>query len=227
MTPKSFVLVHGFTQGPTGWDRLRPVLEANGHETVAVGLRLEELAEAGGIECAEVIADTVKAATLPVHLVGTSGSGALLPLVPAISRVEQLVFICAGMPAIGRSLSQQIAEDGVLTDEWMAEPDTSSLDGAERFMFNDCDGETLQWALTTVRLFNPARVYEEVCPLQEWPDVTSTYILGTRDRIIYPAWSRSAVPDRLGVRPIEVTSGHCPQVSMPRELASILTANRP
>lgn len=225
MSPKSFVLVHAFTQGPTGWDRLRPLLELNGHETIAVDLRLEELAEAGGMQCAEVIAEIVTAAAFPVHLVGTSGSGALMPLVAAISHVERLVFICAGMPAIGRSLAQQIADDGVLADEWMAEPDTSSLGAAERFMFNDCDGETLQWALTTVRLFNPARVYEEVCPLERWPDVASTYILGIHDRIIRPAWSRSAVPDRLGVTPIEVTSGHCPHVSMPLELASILTSS--
>ncbi len=91
------------------------------------------------------------------------------------------------------------------------------------FMFNDCDGETLEWALTTVRLFNPARVYEEVYPLQEWPAVASTYILGTQDQIIRPDWSRHAVPERLGVKPIEVASGHCPHISMPETLAELLT----
>lgn len=222
---KSFVLVHGFTQGPTGWDRLRRVLEAGGHEVLIVDLRLGELAEAGGMECAEVIAGIVKAANLPVHLVGTSGSGVLIPLVPAISKVERLVFVCAGLPALGRSLREQIDDDGVLGEEWIAEPDPASLDAAGRFMFNDCEGETLQWALTTVRLFNPLRVYEEVCPLEQWPDVASTYLLGTQDRIIRPDWSRRAVPNRLGMSPIEMTSGHCPHVSRPGELAVILTEN--
>lgn len=214
--------VHGFTQGPSGWDALRPELQERGHETLTVDLRMEELADAGGLQCAEVIAETVKQAGSPVHLVGTSGSGALVPLVPSLAEVERLVFICAGLPDLGRSLADQIEKDHVLGDDWMEEEDTSSSEAARKFMFNDCDEETTEWALKTVRLFSPQRVYEEVCPLERWPDVASTYILGTGDRIIRGDWAREAVRNRLGIELVEMATGHCPHVSRPKELADLL-----
>lgn len=143
---RTFVLVHGLTQSPSGWDALRPELQDRGNETLTVDLRIEELADAGGLQCAEVIAETVKQAGSPVHLVGTSGSGALVPLVPSLVEVERLVFICAGLPDLGRSLADQIEQDHVLGDDWMEE-DTSTPEAARKFMFNDCDEETTEWAL--------------------------------------------------------------------------------
>jgi hypothetical protein len=216
---KSFVLVHGVTQGPTGWDRLRQVLETVGHETLVVDLRLEDLADADGVACAQVIAET---ANLPVHLVGTSGSGVLIPLVPTLVPVEELVFICGALPDIGRSLVDQIDHDGVLTDEWMADPGPSTEAAARRFMFNDCDYATARWGLTTVRIFNPPRVYEEVNPPRAM--ARGSGHLHRRDaRPHHPAGvvktSRARTPRCDAYRD---RSGHCPQVSMPERLAELM-----
>ncbi len=89
-------------------------------------------------------------------------------------------------------------------------------------MFNDCDDATMDWALTTVRLWMPQPAYDEVTPLEAWPDIPSTYVLGTQDRIINQAWARRAALTRLGQSPVELDTGHCPQNSKPDEVAHIL-----
>ena len=77
-------------------------------------------------------------------------------------------------------------------------------------MFNDCEGDVLTWSLSTVRLFMPQPAYDEVTPLASWPDTPSTYLLGTKDRIISQEWARAAVAARLGRPPIDLPTGHCP-----------------
>ena len=90
-------------------------------------------------------------------------------------------------------------------------------------MFNDCEGDVLTWSLSTVRLFMPQPAYDEVTPLASWPDTPSTYLLGTKDRIISQEWARAAVSSRLGGSPIDLPTGHCPQNSRPEAVAEILT----
>jgi pimeloyl-ACP methyl ester carboxylesterase len=214
--------VHGCTQGPTAWDRVRPLLEEAGVPTCAVDLRPEELTDATVSECAGVIADAT-AAHERLVLVGTSCSGIITPVAATLRRVEHLVFICAGLPDIGRSVTDQIDRDGVLHEEWRDWSGAfDSPEAATRFMFNDCDAETLEWALSTVRLLIPLKVYDEVTPLKAWPSVPMSYVLGTEDRIIGQAWARRAVPERLGVSPIELPTGHCPQNSQPELLAKVI-----
>jgi hypothetical protein len=48
------------------------------------------------------------------------------------------------------------------------------------------------------------------------------HALAAHDRTIRPAWQRRMARERLGVEPIEIASGHCPNVSQPDRLAEIL-----
>lgn len=57
-------------------------------------------------------------------------------------------------------------------------------------------------------------------------DSPSAYVLCREDRTVRPDWSRSAATQLLGVDPIELPGGHCPHVSRPAELASILVSLR-
>ena len=214
--------VHGCTQGPSGWDRVREHLTSEGIETVVVDLEPETFNSAGAIECADHIAKTLRDIE-HVVLVGTSCTGLVVPVVALARPIDQLVFICAGLPDIGRSATDQIFQDGLLHADWASwDGPYDSPDAARTFMFNDCDGEVLEWSLTTVRLLLPPLVYDEVTPLTAWPDVPSTYILGTRDRIISQDWARDVVPRRLGVAPVDVPTGHCPQNSQPALLSKLL-----
>jgi len=65
-------------------------------------------------------------------------------------------------------------------------------------------------------------ITQEVTPLQRWPSVPSSYVLGSADPIVNPAWSRRVVPRVLGVQPIEVAAGHSPFLSAPVALADAL-----
>ncbi len=63
---------------------------------------------------------------------------------------------------------------------------------------------------------------QEITPLQAWPDVRSSYVLATADRIVSPQRSRRAAADRLGVTPIEMAGDHSPFLARPDELADVL-----
>ena len=220
--PPKLALVHGCTQGPRSWDRVRQHLADADVHSVVLDLDPGDFDGANARECASYIAEVLENIERVV-LVGTSCTGLLIPVVSMLRPVDHLVFVCAGLPDIGRSATDQIFADGLLHEDWVAysgAPD--SEDAARTFMFNDCDPATLAWALTTVRLWMPQPAYDEVTPLEAWPDIPSTYVLGRKDRIINQAWARPAATARLGRPPVEIDTGHCPQNSKPDALAQIL-----
>jgi hypothetical protein len=220
---RTVALVHGGTQGPSGWDRVRDLLSGSGVRSVAVDLDPRDFDGTTALVCASHIARVLESHE-QVILVGTSCAGLIIPVVTMFRPVDHLVFVCAGLPDIGRSATDQIFNDGLLHDDWLhysGAPD--SPEAAARFMFNDCDGDVLTWSLSTVRLFMPQPAYDEVTPLQAWPVTPSTYLLGTEDRIISQEWARAAVPSRLGGSPVDLPTGHCPQNSRPDAVAGILT----
>lgn len=59
-------------------------------------------------------------------------------------------------------------------------------------------------------------------PLAIWPDVPTRAVVCTEDRFLPAGFLRAVVADRLGVRPDEIASGHCPALSRPGELAARL-----
>jgi pimeloyl-ACP methyl ester carboxylesterase len=85
---------------------------------------------------------------------------------------------------------------------------------------HDGDEATLEWALSTRRLFLPLGVYGQRLSLA--PEIPSTYIVAAHDRAIRPEWQRRMARERLGVEPLEIPSGHCPHVSRPDRLAELL-----
>jgi pimeloyl-ACP methyl ester carboxylesterase len=215
-------LVHGCTQGPSGWDRVRKFLSDAGVRNVAVDLDPREFDGANARECASHIAK-VSESHERVILVGTSCTGLIIPVVSMLRPIDHLVFVCAGLPDIGRSATDQIFADGLLHEDWLNYPgQPDSAETATKFMFNDCVNATLDWALSTVRLWMPQPAYDEITPLESWPEIPATYLLGTEDRIINQEWARAAVSTRLGRPPVELATGHCPQNSKPELLAHIL-----
>ena len=216
-------LLHGCTQGPSGWDRVRDLLSGSGVPSVALDLDPADFDGTAALECASAIAQVLGDHDRVV-LVGTSCAGIIIPVVTMLRPIDHLVFVCAGLPDIGRSATDQIFHDGLLHDDWLhydGKPD--SPEAAERFMFNDCDGDVLAWSLSTVRLFMPQPAYDEVTPLESWPDTPSTYLLGTKDQIISQKWARQPCRPDSEIRPLSCRQGHCPQNSRPEPVAEILT----
>src|ERR1700733_10224320 len=165
--------VHGCTQGPSGWVRVRDHLTVEGVDSIAIDLEPQRFDAAGAMECSQHIPGTLRDIE-HVVLVGTSCTGIIVPVVTMVRSIDHLVFMrrYSGHRPIGHRSDVQ---DGVLHYEWVSWGGSPySPDAARRFMFNDCHGEILEWSLTTVRAFLPQPAYDEITPLIRWPDVSST-----------------------------------------------------
>lgn len=95
--------------------------------------------------------------------------------------------------------------------EWFGKDATSDPVLASYFLFHDCDLATLQWALTTLRLFAPPKLYAEPVPLA--PEIASTYIVATQDRTLRSDWCRREARQRLNADVLDIDAGHCPHIS--------------
>jgi pimeloyl-ACP methyl ester carboxylesterase len=226
----TFLLVHGARHGAWCWDLLVRELEARGHASIAVDLPSED-ESAGAERYAEVAADAVRAAGGPrVVAVGHSLGGLVIPLLPALVDVEELVFLCSPLPIPGRSLWSQLDEDPDLFVPGSVQPEArrpgelieAGEDYAIRTYFHDCPDELARWASGKLRR-QSTRATTEPSPVDEWPPrVPCRYVMGANDRILNPAWSRREVPKRLGVEPVELDTGHSPFLARPGELADVL-----
>lgn len=215
-----FVLIHGTTQGPTGWDRLVDRLAANGHRVTAVDLIGND-----DDRVADYV-NTVTAQVPPDHtdpiVVAHSGAGVLLPGVAKALRARHQVWLAAFVPDGHTSIVDELAVGGedIFNSEWLGTDPMADPVLAAYFLFHDCDLDTLQWALTTLRLFAPAVLYTE--PVALTPGIPSTYIVANEDRTLRPDWCRAAATDRLAADVIDLDTGHCPHVSRPTQLAAAL-----
>jgi hypothetical protein len=217
----TFFLVHGSTQGSSGWDLLIPELRSLGHEVGRIELPNDPAASA--TQYADLIGEAIPADREDVCVVAHSASGLFLPLLPSRRPVHRLVFLAAVIPQIGVSLMDQLRSNpDMMNPEWLGKNPVVDDQIALQFLFHDCSPERAQWALTTRRLTNARQAIVETCPLSDWPAVSCAYILCTGDRTIQPEWSRQASLDRLGCQALELPGGHCPHVSHPRELAELL-----
>jgi pimeloyl-ACP methyl ester carboxylesterase len=217
-----FCLVHGSTQNAAGWGLLMRELRKSGHEVVAPELPKNE-PDASATRYAEVIAAAIPAGRDDVIVVAHSASGLFLPLVPQRQKVRRLVFLAAVIPQIGKSLRDQFNEDKeILNPDWLGKDPTKDRALADKFLFHDCSPEVRDWAWGTMSLMFAKQAMLEICPLTAWPDVPSTYVVCTDDRTIQPSWARRAARERLGISAIELSGGHCPYVSRPKELAELL-----
>ncbi len=242
-----FCLVHGAFQGAWCWDLLIPYLEAQGHKTVAMDLPIEDTS-ASLSQWADVVLAALPKTDDDIVLVGHSMAGTVILLVAEARPVRQLVFLTALIACPGNSTLDQFAhhldsESLKSLNYQSREPSNLKYFEDEPYIFNpvsvgkdfsdeavlrelfyhDCQPDVMSWALSKTRRQESMAYIFEVNPLKSLPNVEYKYILCTDDRIISPVWSRYAARKRLGVDAIELPGGHCPHLSRPDRLASVLT----
>jgi pimeloyl-ACP methyl ester carboxylesterase len=225
----TIALVHGSYHGAWCWDRLRPELEALGHDVVTMDLPISTPG-LGAAEYAEVVVDALAGVESPPVVVGHSMAGIVVPLVAAQRPVRRLIFLAGFLPQPGRTLNEQRSAepiDGRVAsataewtdlggDVWMVGPNT-----ATELFFHDASPEIAGWATQRLRPQSYA-VMNEVTPLESWPAAESRTIVCTDDRAINPDWVRSASRERLGTDAVEIGGGHSPFMTRPAELARLL-----
>jgi len=182
----TFALVHGSWHGAWCWELLTPLLKQGGHGVVTMDLPCDD-----GSASFETYADVVCAALDgcgdDLVLVGHSLGGHTIPLVPARRPVGHLVYLCAAVPDIGRSLFDQLQDepppmnpdsrkglerDGQKRRAWV------DMDVARELLYADCDEQTVQAAFNRLR---PQADYPQKYPLSlsEFPSVPCSYVVCT------------------------------------------------
>jgi pimeloyl-ACP methyl ester carboxylesterase len=220
-----FLLLHGSGQNARCWERVRRLLEDRGHLVLAPELPKHAPEWSLSDYAAHV------AAQMPgpdAVAVAHSFSGVFLPLIAQAVPIAHLVFLAAVIPEPQKSVRAQFVEDpGMFHRSWIEAGPRWFLQGgqealAREFLFHDCDWETLGWALGTVELFDTRHLVTEPAPFTAWPGTTTTAIVATGDRTLTAEWVRSAARRVLGIESVEIHAGHCPHVSQPERVASIL-----
>lgn len=228
----TFALVHGAWHGAWCWERLTPLLQQEDHDVVAMDLPCDD-ASASFEVYADVVCAALDGCNHDVVLVGHSLGGNTIPLVAARRPVRHLVYLCAVVPAIGRSVFDQIIGTDMMVPGWdagLSEPDAQSRttwvdpDCGRTLLFADCDEPTVEAAFNRLR---PQARYPSTLSfsLSEFPAVSCTYVVCSEDRMINPDWSKRIAPNRLSADVIELPGSHSPFLSRPSALADVLLAS--
>jgi len=220
-----FLLLHGSGTNAASWQCLRDVLVARGHVVIA-----PELPKQAAAWTLPDYADCIGEAGAPAGTVAVahSLSGVFLPLLPYVTDYSLLLVLAAVVPESGRSVREQFTADPTMfSPQWIAAGqrwfDPAEAQGlAREFLFHDCDDATIRWATTTVEPYDSRQIVTEVSPLTEWPTVRSASIVASSDRTLDPHWCRRISRRILGVEPIDIDGGHCPQIARPAALADAL-----
>jgi pimeloyl-ACP methyl ester carboxylesterase len=220
----TFCLMHSSGQGPAGWQLLVDELAQRGHRALTPAFDLDQADEGLAFHAETIVQALNEAGHAPadVVVVAHSAAGMYLPLVVERWRPRRMVFLAALVPRPGLSAWEQFQTDPTLFNPAWIGKNPLDEEVAREFVFHDCPPERLAWALATRVLFYAKRAMQEPCPLTTWPSVPAGYIVCAEDRTITPAWQRKAAREFLGVEPVELPGGHCPNVSRPAALAEIL-----
>lgn len=220
----TFCLLHSSGQGPSGWRLLSEHLEALGHHVLTPAFHIGETDKGARWHAEALVEQLGQSRYRPsdVVCVAHSAAGMFLPILAAIWQPRQMVFLAALIPRPGISVIEQFRADPSMFQPGWVGKDPMNDDVALEFVYHDCPRDRIDWALSTRQLFHAKRAMEEPCPLSAWPSLPTTYIVCADDRLLSPAWQRKAAREWLGVEPIELQGGHCPNVSRPDTLAKVL-----
>lgn len=64
--------------------------------------------------------------------------------------------------------------------------------------------------------------FGQPCAIARWPDVPTTVVVGTEDRLFPPAFQRRVARERLGLDAVLLPGGHLATLSRPEALARLL-----
>jgi pimeloyl-ACP methyl ester carboxylesterase len=234
----TFVLVHGAWHGGWCWEKLAPLLEAQGHRVLApdlpghgadrtpiAGVRLDAYTKR--------ICDVIAAEREPVVLVGHSMGGVVISSVAerVPERLRTLVYLAAFLIGDGESVGSAARGDAesILGGYFEVAPDglscTVKAEGVKPSFYAECDEADIAHA--RARLVPQA--LEPFNAVLHWTEaragrVPRVYVECLRDRAIGIAKQRSLVAALPCAKVITLDTDHSPFYSTPTELAAHLAA---
>ncbi len=234
----TFVLVHGAYHGAWCWHKVRPELEAHGHEVVTLDL------PAHGIDTTPVgdvsldgyvdrICEAVRTPEEPVTLVGHSMAGMVITAVAerCPDEIGTLVYLTAYLPADGESMLDQRVEGSLISRSFTVDEKRGvgvvDDDRLEEVFYADCSAADIALARALVRP-------EPIEPLSTAVEITDgrfgsvrrVFVRCTEDRAITDEKQREMIEDRGCDVELELEASHSPFLSIPSRTAeALLKAN--
>lgn len=225
------VLVHGSWHGPWAWDKVVPLLEAEGIRTITPALPSmgHDRASRGDLhDDAAVVKEAVASAGGPVVLVGHSYAGAVITEAAAGDpAVRRLVYISAIVPDEGESLFDALT----LVDELLVGPGSGLQVNDEDFshrlepgreiaiLYHDCEPADAAAAVARLVPQNAVTGTQELRG-HAYRTTPSTYFVCADDRTISPKLQR-LVASRM-TDTVEWDTSHSPMLSQPQLVADAL-----
>jgi pimeloyl-ACP methyl ester carboxylesterase len=215
-----FVLVHGSWHGPWVWERVGAVLRDRGHDVVAPTLPTDELTTTWqdyADEILDAMGNRAEEAVLVGHSLGA------VPVAIAASRAAPrlVVYLTPSTPA--RELPDDRPARFKPGFEALVRYDGQGLDfldteGAVRVFYARLDPTTARWAASRLR---PDADHGEL-ELEGPPLVPSAFVYARHDEVFTTEGMVWAARHVFGVEPIEIETGHTPQLEAPNDLADLL-----
>jgi hypothetical protein len=221
-TPVStYALIPGAGGAAWYWHRVVPLLQAAGHDAVAVDLPADDPA-AGLPEYAGLVIDAVGGRD-DVIVAAMSLGGFTAPLVAAKLPLRALAFVNAMIPVPGETA-------GAWWDDTGSQPAriAAAKDGGYSTEF-DVDTYFLHDVPPAVAAGGAEHerdeagiAFEAPCDFDAWPPVPIRVVAGADDRFFPAGFQRRVARDRLGVDADLLPGGHLMALSRPAELAGYL-----
>jgi pimeloyl-ACP methyl ester carboxylesterase len=230
------VLVHGAWHGAWCWERVVPGLNDRGLRATAIDLPGHG-ADSGPFgdlhgDAARVL-EALDQLDEPAIVVGHSYGGAVVTEAGDHPMVEGLVFVAALVLDAGEScMEAALGGSEAAGISWEERPnlaegfivgsdDTVTLDPkiAAVCLFNDCDDQTVEWALEHLGPHPFGNLRQRPRRIS-WRTKPSTYVVCSDDLAVHPDLQR--VLAKRCTSSIEMRTGHSPFLSRPELIVAIL-----
>lgn len=237
----TFFLVHGAWNSSWCWDKLRPLLEAEGHTVIAPDmpghgenrLPIKE-------QSLEKYARTVEALIAPLNesviLVGHSFGGMITSQAACYipNKIKKLVYIAAFLPRDGQSCdgitktNKPTFREKLMASGYdfilSADGKTSTLtpESCVDFLYNDMPRDE---ALAMADHLGPesnAAQHQAIVLNDKFNDIPKAYVRCVLDQTVDIRLQDKMVAETYCNEVYTLETGHCPFVSAPRSLADIL-----
>ena len=217
----SIVLVHGAFADGSSWNKVIPLLEAEGFTVTAVQNPLKSLSE--DVATTKRVLDAQKG---DVVLVGHSYGGAVITEAAAgNSKVKALVYVAAFAPDAGETL-------GALGERFPAAPlGTAVVPDSAGFLYidrakvadvfaNDLPKEEAALLAATQKPL-AAAIFGEPLKAAAWKSIPSWYVVSTQDKAINPDLERF-MAKRMNAKTKELKASHVSFISNAPEIAKVI-----
>jgi len=204
----TFLLVHGAWLGGWCWDKLCPLLEAEGHTVIAPdmpGHGADDIliSEQNLEKYARAVEALITPLEEPVILVGHSFGGMIISQAACYvpNKIKKLVYISAFLPQNGQSCVG-------ITKEIHPTFHEKIIASGHDFIIS-ADGKT-------------SRVEPTLCAEFVYNDIPKVYVRCTMDKVVEQRLQDKMISETYCGEVYTLETGHCPFESAPNSLADIL-----